>query len=188
MLETPRLRLRPYRADDAEAMFALYSDPRVMRYWSFPPWTEVGPGARLPGPRPGRTWIPGDIFPWAIADARHRPPDRRADPVLAARRTTRAEIGYSLSPGSPGTRPGRRSAALALACAIDSLGLRAHRGRHRSAQRAVRAAAGKTRLPARRPAAQALAGQRRSLRHRVLRLARRGIRPQRSGPIGAGRQ
>jgi len=41
VLEMPRLRLRPYRVDDADAMFALYSDPRVMRYWSFPPWVQV---------------------------------------------------------------------------------------------------------------------------------------------------
>ena len=39
-LETPRLRLRPYVAADANDVFALFSDPAVMRYWSSAPWTE----------------------------------------------------------------------------------------------------------------------------------------------------
>ena len=48
VLETSRLRLRPYRANDDEAMFALYSDPRVMRYWSFPSWVELAHSLDVP--------------------------------------------------------------------------------------------------------------------------------------------
>lgn len=40
-LETERLVLRPLRESDADALFAIFSDPRVMRYWSTPPWTEL---------------------------------------------------------------------------------------------------------------------------------------------------
>lgn len=39
-LACARLQLRPLRADDADALFALHSDPRVMRYWSCAPWTK----------------------------------------------------------------------------------------------------------------------------------------------------
>ena len=39
-LTTARLRLRPLVAADAGALFALYSDPVVMRYWSTPPWAD----------------------------------------------------------------------------------------------------------------------------------------------------
>jgi ribosomal-protein-alanine N-acetyltransferase len=39
-LATARLRLRPLRDDDADALFALHSDARVMRYWSHAPWTR----------------------------------------------------------------------------------------------------------------------------------------------------
>lgn len=39
-LRGPRIRLRGPRADDADAVFALFSDPAVMRYWSRPPMTE----------------------------------------------------------------------------------------------------------------------------------------------------
>ena len=40
ILQTPRLRLRPFEAGDADALFALQSDARVLRYWDSPPWTD----------------------------------------------------------------------------------------------------------------------------------------------------
>jgi ribosomal-protein-alanine N-acetyltransferase len=40
-LTTSRLYLRPLRDDDASALFAIYSDPRIMRFWSSPPWTDI---------------------------------------------------------------------------------------------------------------------------------------------------
>src|SRR5215213_3248561 len=39
-LRTDRLRLRPFTSADADALFALHSDPHVLRYWDAPPWTE----------------------------------------------------------------------------------------------------------------------------------------------------
>jgi [ribosomal protein S5]-alanine N-acetyltransferase len=42
-LRTPRLRLRPLRVGDAQALFEMHSDARVMRYWSSPPWTSIEP-------------------------------------------------------------------------------------------------------------------------------------------------
>ncbi|EAP99530.1 putative acetyltransferase [Janibacter sp. HTCC2649] len=39
-LHTERLRLRPFRDDDAEALFALQSNAHVLRFWDSPPWTE----------------------------------------------------------------------------------------------------------------------------------------------------
>lgn len=40
-LTTARLSLRPLVPSDAEALFAVFSDPQVMRYWSTPPWPSV---------------------------------------------------------------------------------------------------------------------------------------------------
>jgi [ribosomal protein S5]-alanine N-acetyltransferase len=40
-LRTARLLLRPLRHDDAHALFGVFSDPQVMRYWSSAPWTDV---------------------------------------------------------------------------------------------------------------------------------------------------
>ena len=39
-LRTARLRLRPFTAADTDAIFALQSNPRVLRYWDAPPWRE----------------------------------------------------------------------------------------------------------------------------------------------------
>ena len=39
-LRTERLRLRPFADADADALFALHSSARVLRYWDSPPWTE----------------------------------------------------------------------------------------------------------------------------------------------------
>jgi len=40
-LFTPRLRLRWMDEDDAEAHYAVFSDPEVARYWSSGPWTAL---------------------------------------------------------------------------------------------------------------------------------------------------
>lgn len=39
-LSTERLLLRPLRLDDADAIFAMYSVPEVMRYWTGAAWTD----------------------------------------------------------------------------------------------------------------------------------------------------
>ena len=41
ILTTERLRLRPLLASDAAALFAIFSDARVMRYWSSAPWSSI---------------------------------------------------------------------------------------------------------------------------------------------------
>lgn len=40
VLTTSRLVLRPILRDDLDAVYALHADPRAMRYWSFPAWTD----------------------------------------------------------------------------------------------------------------------------------------------------
>lgn len=42
-LRTERLVLRPIRETDADALFAIFSDERVMRYWSTLPWIDHEP-------------------------------------------------------------------------------------------------------------------------------------------------
>ena len=48
-LSSPRLHLREVRDDDAAALFAIHSDARVMRYWSYPAWTELAQAERRQG-------------------------------------------------------------------------------------------------------------------------------------------
>jgi RimJ/RimL family protein N-acetyltransferase len=40
-IHTTRLLLRPLREADAAALFVIFSDPRVMRYWSAPAWPAI---------------------------------------------------------------------------------------------------------------------------------------------------
>ena len=39
-LPTARLQLSPFCDDDADDLYALQSDPHVLRYWDSPPWTD----------------------------------------------------------------------------------------------------------------------------------------------------
>ena len=46
-LRTARLLLRPFTAADTDAIFALLSNPRVLRYWDAPPWSEHAQAERF---------------------------------------------------------------------------------------------------------------------------------------------
>lgn len=48
-LQDKRVRLRGPRNEDADALFSLFSDPAVMRYWSRPPMTTLGEAQGLIG-------------------------------------------------------------------------------------------------------------------------------------------
>jgi len=41
ILDTERLRLRSLAPRDAEALFAIMSDPEAMRFWDWPPFKEI---------------------------------------------------------------------------------------------------------------------------------------------------
>ena len=122
-LASARLRLRPYRDSDVEALFALYSDPAVMRYWSFPPWTAMEQ-ARAYFVRAAAHASDGLALPWAIADA--------ADDVLIGTATLhslrpdqgRAEIGYALATERQGRGLASEALRTMLAHAFGALGLR----------------------------------------------------------------
>jgi len=46
-LRTERLRLRPFRDADADALFALQSNAHVLRYWDSSPWTDPAHAERF---------------------------------------------------------------------------------------------------------------------------------------------
>src|SRR6201996_7396366 len=46
-LPTARLRLRPFGDADTDGLFALQSNPSVLRYWDAPPWRERGRAERF---------------------------------------------------------------------------------------------------------------------------------------------
>jgi len=94
-LETPSLVLRALRSDDAAALFAAFSDARVMRYWSTPPWTSLDQA---------HGFIERSHAAMASGEALRLGIERREDALLIGQCTlfdfvgpsTRAEIGYTL--------------------------------------------------------------------------------------------
>ncbi len=120
VLETERVRLRPFRADDRDALFEVFGDPEVARYWAFPAWTDVAQAAAYIAPRaPSPTSLP-----WATAD-RHT--DRLIGTVTIfnlQREQGRAEIGYTLRRDRWGQGLAREAVSRALAYGFDDLKLR----------------------------------------------------------------
>jgi [ribosomal protein S5]-alanine N-acetyltransferase len=47
LITTPRLTLRPLTEGDADDLFTIFSDSRVMRYWSTPAWTDPAQALRM---------------------------------------------------------------------------------------------------------------------------------------------
>ena len=118
-----RIHLRAFREDDTNALYAIYSDPKVMRYWSYPPWTERSQAdaylsRALAAPDDGTT------LAWAIA--------KHDDDALIGTATLfhidseqgRAELGYALAAVHWGRGLAREALRIALTYAFDVLGLR----------------------------------------------------------------
>ncbi|HEU5089955.1 MAG TPA: GNAT family N-acetyltransferase [Roseiflexaceae bacterium] len=96
VLETERLILRAVEPDDADALFRMMSDPRVMRYYGRPPLTSIDEvHARITGIRTAFEQREG--IRWAITS--------RADGAVLGhagfwrliKEHFRAEIGYQLA-------------------------------------------------------------------------------------------
>lgn len=122
-LQTERLRLREFRPDDADALYAVHSDPDVMRYWSFPAWT-------LPEQAVAkvddilRQRATDNMLVWAIAE-------RESDLLIGSsavfainRDQGRAEIGYSLRRDCHGVGLASEALRAILAYLFDSMQLR----------------------------------------------------------------
>ena len=95
MLETERLVLRPVTEADAPALFDVFSDAEVMRYWSRPPMTSMDQ-ARAFVTEIQAHWHARSLFQWGITE-------RSGGALIGTctlyrwdRTHARAEIGYAL--------------------------------------------------------------------------------------------
>ena len=118
-----RVHLRAHHDGDLDDLYAVHADPRVMRYWSFPAWTERAQSqARLADAMAGRD--ADRKLCWAIAG---RDDDRLIGGVTLFaidRAQGRAEVGYSLRADHWGRGLASEALQLALDHAFDTLGLR----------------------------------------------------------------
>lgn len=100
-IRTERLVLRPFREPDAEALFGIFSDPRVMRFMSSTPWESVDRARQV---------IARDIAALAEGEYVSLAIERRGDAKLIGQcvlfkfseTCRRAEIGYSLAASDRG--------------------------------------------------------------------------------------
>ncbi len=120
-LRGPRIRLRGPRLEDAQAIFAVFSDPAVARYWSRPPMTALDEARAMIdevieafAERGKIGWVIVDRDDAAVGtctlfnfDARHR----------------YAELGYALRSDLWGRGLAREAASAALDWAFRSLRL-----------------------------------------------------------------
>lgn len=95
-LDTARLRLRPLSDADAPALFAIFGDAQVMRFWSSPPWPSADAAQAL---------LAGDAQALADDEALRLGLERRDDGQLIGTcslfnfswSNRRAELGYALA-------------------------------------------------------------------------------------------
>lgn len=121
VLETARLRLRPYRDDDADDIFAVYSDPQVTRYWSFPAWSDLAQARAYLAQR--RALEAPAVLAWAVAE---RDGDRLVGTTTLFALNgpqCRAEVGYSLGRAYQGRGYAAEMLRGALGHAFDTLGM-----------------------------------------------------------------
>ena len=117
-----RLRLRGPRADDADAVFALFSDPAVMRYWSRPPMTARAEAE-------GRIAEYAEDFDarkalqWVVATRAHDEVIGTCALFRFEPRHRRAEIGYALRSDHWGRGLACEAVTLALDWGFRTLGL-----------------------------------------------------------------
>ena len=124
ILDTDRIRLRPYRADDRDGLFELFGDPLVARYWSFPTWTDVAQAVEFLAPLLGPEADDPTTQRWVIAD--------RASDAFAGNTTLfslhpdqhRTEIGFALLRRHWGLGIAREAVSRVISHGFDELGLR----------------------------------------------------------------
>lgn len=123
VLETPRLRLRPFEDRDVDGLFELESDPMVMRYGSHTPWTTRAQAVEKLAIILSREHA-GAAFTWVVAD---KETDALiGDTVLfrVEREHGRCELGYALLPPHHGKGYGLEAVRAAVTWAFGTLGLR----------------------------------------------------------------
>jgi len=95
-LHSARLALRPPRRGDEDDLFAIHSDPAVMRYFSEPPWSDPERAARQIDEDAGR-FEREESFRFAIILTETGRQIGNCTLFALHRQNRRAEIGYALA-------------------------------------------------------------------------------------------
>lgn len=122
-LQGRRLHLRGPRVEDADGLFALFSDPAVMRYWSRPPMIERGEAEGLIA-EIHAGFEQRELINWIVTSRDGDVPIGTCSLSRFDARHGEAEIGYALRPELWGQGLAREAVTLALDWGFHTLGLR----------------------------------------------------------------
>jgi RimJ/RimL family protein N-acetyltransferase len=122
VLESDCIRLRGIRDSDHDRLFALFSNPQVMRYWSRGPMTD-----RQEAVDYAKTILDGfarrDLLNWIVADTKSDALIGTATLYEINPQHARAGLGYALMPEYWGKGLAMEAATLAISYGILELGL-----------------------------------------------------------------
>jgi ribosomal-protein-alanine N-acetyltransferase len=122
-LGTARLRLRRLRDADAPALYAIFSDAAVTRYWSSGPW--LNPQQACDSIDASQAdYRTGDAFRWAITLAADDEVIGCVSFYDVVAPSQRCAVGYALNSGFQGRGLMREALACALSHAFAAWGLR----------------------------------------------------------------
>lgn len=95
VLATARLTLRALDETDAPGLFGVFSDPRVMRYWSSPPWDTEARAHEMIG-QDRKAMRRGDYVRLGVETRESREFIGTCTLFALAAQCRRAELGYAL--------------------------------------------------------------------------------------------
>jgi [ribosomal protein S5]-alanine N-acetyltransferase len=121
-ISTPRLLLRPLQVADAPALLQIFADPKVMRYWSTPPWESVEQAHKM---------VNTDLHAMAAGEHLRFGLQRLEDNTLIGmctlfaffQQSRRAEVGYALASAAWGRAYMDEALRALLRYGFDDLGL-----------------------------------------------------------------
>ena len=100
ILQTDRLRLRPFRASDLKAVHALYGDAENLRYWG------IDPSPSLDGTRKMMRWhitaVPRSYTLWAVEEKKSKRVVGMINYFRRDVRERRVEVGWLILPAMQG--------------------------------------------------------------------------------------
>jgi [ribosomal protein S5]-alanine N-acetyltransferase len=121
-LETERLALREIVEADVPALFEVFSDPQVMRYWSSPPLADLE-GARKLAAEIAAGFRERRLFQWGITVKGEGRVVGTCTLFDWERPHRRAEIGFALHRAEQGRGIARESVSAVLSFGFGSLGI-----------------------------------------------------------------
>ena len=173
-IDAPRVRLRWLTARDIDALFAIFSDRRMMRYWSTPAMKERAE-AEAYLTRIHEGFVSKSAFQWGV--------ERKDDGQVLGTctlfhidaRNLRAELGYALASAYWSQGYMREALTALIGFSFGDAQAPPARGRRRSAQREFATDTGQARFPARGPVARTLECRGRDSGHGLPRPAGKGM-------------